>query len=92
MIHAIKCEDNPFYGKCDARTLQSESMDALLNLEAMHPELLNYLLENEMLVDGDISNASPSELGKKIFTHNIDFIARNHRRHYYHDHDYENNN
>ena len=24
----------------------------------------------------------------EIFTHNIDFIARNHRRHYYHDHDY----
>lgn len=41
-----------------------------------------------MLQDGDISYNMPCKLGNEIFTHNIDFIARNHRRHYYHDHDY----
>lgn len=87
-VHAIKCKDNPYYGKCDARTIQSETMDAVINIEATHPELLNYLLENNMLQDGDLSYSFPSELGKEIFTRNIDFIARNHRRHHYHDHDY----
>lgn len=88
MIHAIKCKDNPYYRKCDVRKLQTETMDAVLNTGAMHPEMLNYLLENNMLQDGDISSMMPSELGNEIFTHNIDFIARNHRRHLYHDHDY----
>ena len=88
MIHAIKCEYNPYYGKCDARTMQIETMDAVINIEAMHPELLHYLLENKMLQDGDLSGKYPSELGKEIFTRNIDFIARHHRRHHYHDHDY----
>ena len=87
-VHAIKFKDNPYYGKCDARTIQSETMDAVINIEATHPELLNYLLENNMLQDGDLSYSFPSELGKEIFTRNIDFIARNHRRHHYHDHDY----
>lgn len=54
----------------------------------MHPELLHYLLENNMLQDGDLSGNYPSELGKFIFTRNIDFIARHHRRHLYWDHDY----
>ena len=88
MIYAIKCKDNPYYKKCDARKLQTETMDAVFNTEAMHPEMLNYLLENKMLEDGDLSCMMPSELGNHIFTMNIDFIARNHRRHYYHDHDY----
>lgn len=88
VIHAIKSKDNPYYGKCDARSMQSETMNAVINLEAMHPESLHYLLENEMLQDGDISYSFPSDLGKAIFTRNIDFIARNHRRHHYHDHDY----
>lgn len=37
---------------------------------------------------GDLSNIAPCKLGNEIFSHNIDFIARNHRRHFYHDHDY----
>ena len=88
MTHAIKCEYNPYYGKCDASTMHGETMDAVCNFEAMHPELLHYLLENEMLQDGDISNHFHTEIGKEIFTLNIDFIARNHRRHHYHDHDF----
>ena len=88
IVHAIKCSYNPYYRKCDARTLQKETMDALINTGAMHPELLHYLLENNMLQDGDLSGNNPSELGKLIFTRNIDFIARHHRRHLYWDHDY----
>lgn len=88
MTHAIKCEYNPFYRKCDAGTMQSETMDAICNIEAMHPEMLQYLLENKMLQDGDLSSRFYSDIGNKIFTLNIDFIARNHRRHYYHDHDF----
>ena len=88
IIHAIKSDDNPYYKQCDKQTLLTETMNALLNIEAMHPELLNYLLENQMLQDGDIPNKTPMPLGNQIFTLNIDFIARNHRRHLYHDHDY----
>lgn len=88
MIHAIKCEYNPYYGKCDAKTMQTETMNAVCNIETMHPEMLNYLLENNMLQDGDISCNFHTEIGKAIFTLNIDFVARNHRRHYYHDHDF----
>lgn len=88
IIHAVKCKDNPYYGKCDARTMQAETMNAVINFEATHPELLDYLLENNMLQDGDLSSMYPNELGKATFTRNIDFIARNHRRHHYHDHDY----
>ncbi len=88
IIHAIKCSYNPYYRKCDARTLQKETMDALINTELMHPELLHYLLDNNMLQDGDLSGNYPNELGKFIFTRNIDFIARHHRRHLYWDHDY----
>lgn len=88
MTHAIKCKDNPYYRKCNARELQKETMDAVINTEAMHPEMLHYLLENNMLQDGDLSSMAPCELGNEIFTCNIDFIARNHRRHHYHDHDY----
>ncbi len=88
VIHAIKCKDNPYYRKCDASKLQKETMDAVLNIGAMHPEMLNYLLENNMLQYGDISSMAPNDIGNEIFTHYIDFIARNHRRHYYHDHDY----
>lgn len=68
--------------------MQSEVMNAVINVWTMHPELLNYLLDNNMIQDGDISAMSPSRDGKKLFTQNIDFIARNHRRHLYHDHDY----
>lgn len=88
VVHAIKCKDNPYYKKCDARQMQSEVMNAVINVWAMHPELLNYLLDNNMIQDGDISAMSPSRDGKNLFTQNIDFIARNHRRHLYHDHDY----
>lgn len=88
IIHAIKSEDNPYYGKCDARRMQTEIIDAVLNMESVHPELLNYLIDNNMLQDGDLSSMTPTALGKAIFTQNIDFIARNHRRQYYHDHDY----
>ena len=88
ITHAIKCAYNPFYRKCDADTMQQETVNALCDTEAMHPELLQYLLENEMLQDGDISSLHHSETGNRIFTRNIDFIARNHRRQYYHDHDY----
>lgn len=63
-------------------------MEAVLNTSAIHPELLHYLLENNMLQDGDLSYSYPSDLGKEIFTHNIDFIARQHRRHFYYDHDF----
>ena len=88
IIHAIKCSNNPYYRKCDAHKLQEEMMGALISLELMHPELMHYLLENNMLQDGDLSGNHPSELGKLIFTRNIDFIARNHRRHLYWDHDF----
>ena len=88
IIHVIKCSYNPYYRKCDARTLQKETMDAVINTEVMHPELLHYLLENKMLQDGDLSGNNPSELGKLIFKRNIDFIARHHRRHLYWDHDF----
>lgn len=88
IVHAVKCDDNPYYRKCDARILQSETMNAVINIETVHPELLNYLLENKMLQDGDLSAMHQLDIGNKIFTLNIDFIARNHRRHYYHDHDY----
>lgn len=88
IIHAIKCSYNPYYRKCDARKMQKETMDALINTGAMHPELMHYLLENNMLQDGDLSSNHPSELGKFIFSRNIDFIARNHRRHLYWDHDF----
>ncbi|MCQ2343892.1 MAG: DUF3843 family protein [Paludibacteraceae bacterium] len=88
IIHAVKHKDNPLYKKCGAATMQVETMNAVLNYEATHPELLQYLLENKMLQDGDISSMNPTKEGNKIFTNNIDFIARNHRRHYYHDHDY----
>ena len=87
IIHAIKCSYNPYYRKCDARTLQEETMGALINTGAMHPELLHYLLEYNMLQDGDLSGNHPTELGKFIFTRNIDFIARHYRRHLYWDHD-----
>ena len=70
--------------------MQTETMNAVCNIETMHPEMLNYLLENNMLQDGDISCNIHTEIGKAIFTLNIDFIARNHRRHYYHDHDFWN--
>ena len=42
--------------------MQIETMNAVINLEAMHPELLHYLLENDRLQDGDISvtNCIPS--------------------------------
>lgn len=88
IVHAIKCEENPYYKKCDIHKLQTETIDAVLNIDEMHPEMLNYLLENKMLQDGDLSNIAPCKLGNEIFSHNIDFIARNHRRHFYHDHDY----
>ena len=88
IIHAIKSNDNPYYGKCDARRMQTETISAVLNMESVHPELLNYLIDNNMLQDGDLSSMMPTEIGKIIFTNNIDFIARNHRRQYYHDHDY----
>ena len=88
IIHAIKCSDNPYYRKCDAQTLQQESIVAIINTEAVHPELLHYLLDNDMLQDADLSKNFPSELGKKIFKRNIDFIARQYRRHLYHDHDF----
>lgn len=88
MIHAIKCDYNPYYNKCDAQTMQRETMEAVINIEVMHPELLNYLLKNKMLQNGDLSGRSQSELGNEIFTRNIDFIARHYRRHYYHDHDF----
>lgn len=88
IIHAIKCNNNPYYGKCDAYKLQEETMDAIINTNDMHPELLHYLLDNNMLPDGDLSFNHPSTLGKKIFTSNIDFIARHHRRHLYWDHDF----
>ena len=88
IIHAIKCKYNSYYRKCDAPTLQEETMGALISTELMHPELLHYLLENNMLQDGDLSGNYPSELGKFIFTRNIDFTARHYRRHLYWDHDY----
>lgn len=88
MNHAMKCSNNPYYGKCDERKMQQETMDAVINKKAMHPELLHYLIENKMLPNGDLSYNYPSELGKKIFTRNIDFIARQHRLHYYYDHSY----
>lgn len=89
IVHAIKCKDNPYYKKCDAQTMQKETIDAVANITTMHPELRLYLLENEMLQDGDISNIAPCDLGNIIFTENIDFIARHYCRHYYHDHDIE---
>ena len=88
IVHAIKCSNNPYYRKCDVHRLQKETMEAVLNTSAIHPELLHYLLENNMLQDGDLSYSYPSDLGKEIFTRNIDFIARQHRRHFYHDHDF----
>lgn len=88
IIHAIKCSYNPYYKKCDAHRLQEEMMEAVLNTRTIHPELLHYLLENNMLQDGDLSFSWPSDLGKEIFTRNIDFIARQHRRHFYWDHDF----
>ena len=88
IIHAIKCSDNPYYRKCDAQTLQQESIVAIINTEAVHPELLHYLLDNDMLQDADLSKNFPSELDKNIFKRNIDFIARQYRRHLYHDHDF----
>ena len=88
IIHAIKCKDNPYYKKCDDCVMQQETIDALINTGAVHPELLNYLLENKMLQDGDVSSMFQSKLGKQIFTQNIDFIARHYRRYLYYDHDY----
>ena len=88
IIHVIKCEYNPFYRKCDASTLQTETINTVVNIGMVHPELLHYLLENEMLQDGDLSSHNPNRLGNMIFTLNIDFIARNHRRHHYYDHDF----
>ena len=88
IIHAIKCSYNPYYRKCDAQTLQKETVDALINTDVVHPELLHYLLDNNMLQDGDISANHPNNLGKLIFTRNIDFIARHYRRHLYWDHDF----
>lgn len=88
IVHAIKCGNNPYYRKCDVHRLQKETMEAVLNTSTIHPELLHYLLENNMLQDGDLSYSYPSDLGKEIFTRNIDFIARQHRRHFYHDHDF----
>ena len=82
------CKDNPYYKKCDDRVMQQETIDALINTGAVHPELLNYLLENKMLQDGDVSSMFQSKLGKQIFTQNIDFIARHYRRYLYYDHDY----
>jgi len=35
IIHVIKCNYNPYYRKCDAHTLQKETMDALLNMPAI---------------------------------------------------------
>ena len=74
IVHAIKCSNNPYYKKCDAHRLQKETMEAVLNTSAIHPELLHYLLENNMLQDGDLSYSYPSDLGKEIFTHNIDLL------------------
>lgn len=88
IIHAIKCSYNPYYRKCDAHRLQKETLGALINIDAVHPELLHYLLDNNMLQDGDISTNHPNNLGKLIFTRNIDFIARHYRRHFYWDHDF----
>ena len=61
---------------------------AIINTEAVHPELRHYLLDNDMLQDADLSKNFPSELGKNSFKRNIDFIARQYRRHLYHDHDF----
>ncbi|WP_254047110.1 DUF3843 family protein [Prevotella sp. P4-98] len=61
---------------------------AIINTEAVHPELLHYLLDNDMLQDADLSKNFPSELDKNIFKRNIDFVARQHRRHLYHDNDF----
>ena len=69
IIHVIKCSYNPYYRKCDARTLQKETMDALINTGAMHPEFLHYLLENNMLQDGDLSGNYPSKLGDSTVEH-----------------------
>ena len=88
IIHAIKCKDNPYYKKCDDCVMQQETIDALINTGAVHPELLNYLLEKKMLQDGGVSSIFQSKLGKQIFTQNIDFIARHYRRYLYYDHDY----
>lgn len=88
IVHAVKSKDNPYYRKCDAHKLHDETMNAVINYEAVHPELLEYLLENKMLPDGDVSAMHLSQEGNEIFTRNIDFIARQHRRHYYYDHGY----
>jgi hypothetical protein len=88
IVHAVKSDDNPYYKKCDGRKMHSETMNAVINDEVTHPEMLQYLLQNNMLQDGDISGSLRSEMGNRIFTQNIDFIARCHRRHKYHDHDF----
>ncbi len=88
IVHVVKCDYNPYYKKCDTSTMQLETINAVINVETIHAELLNYLLKNNMLQDGDISGKHQCEIGNKIFTLNIDFIARNYRRHYYYDHDY----
>ena len=88
IVHAIKHKDNPYYKKCDRAELQTETISALIDIDVVHPEMLNYLLKNNMLVDGNLSGMNPSEQGNIIFTQNIDFIARNYRRYNYHDHDF----
>ena len=84
IVHAVKCDDNPYYRMCDEDDLQTEAITAVLDFVSVQPEVLQYLLKNNMLCDGDISCRTPSDSGKQIFFQNIDFIARNARRHKYH--------
>lgn len=67
---------------------KQETIAAVTNVNIVHPDLLHYLLDNNMLQDGDISANAQCDNGNKIFNQNIDFIARNQRRYLYHDHDY----
>lgn len=86
IVHAIKSDDNPFYGKCDAPTRIMETIATVIVNNIVSPELLHHLLENNMLQDGDVSSIYMDETGNKIFTKNIDFIARFFRRHNYYSH------
>lgn len=67
---------------------KQETIAAVTNVNIVHSDLLHYLLDNNMLQDGDISANAQCDNGNKIFNQNIDFIARNQRRYLYHDHDY----
>ncbi|MCF0181914.1 MAG: DUF3843 family protein [Muribaculaceae bacterium] len=85
-LHAVKSNDNPYYQGCDDKSVAIETVNTITGKNYIHPVLLQYMLQNNMLPHGDINTDELSAEGNKIFNQHIDFIARHFLRDNYHPH------